>query len=192
MCGIRDVRDYRIHSDREKKIITGGSVFNIKAKSLRLGDFTKEETKILYQSHTEETGQIFAKGALDAVWELSEGQPWLVNALGYEVCYEMKANRDPSLVITPEMIYQAGENLIMRRETHIDQLADKLKEERVKRVICPMLLGADMEETRQDDIQYIIDLGLIKKSSSGLQISNIKYLMRYLNERNCRGAQGSV
>ena len=31
LCGVRDVRDYRIHSSRNKEIITGGSAFNIKA-----------------------------------------------------------------------------------------------------------------------------------------------------------------
>ena len=55
LCGVRDVRDYRIHSDKEKTIITGGSAFNIKAESLRLGDFTQTEMGILYQQHTEET-----------------------------------------------------------------------------------------------------------------------------------------
>ena len=40
LCGVRDVRDYRIHSRSENAAITGGSAFNIKAESLRLGDFT--------------------------------------------------------------------------------------------------------------------------------------------------------
>jgi len=47
----------------------------------------------------------------------------------------MKENRDRSRKITREMIDEARENLILRRETHLDQLADKLKEERVRRVI---------------------------------------------------------
>ena len=41
LCGVRDVRDYRIHSATDKAIITGGSAFNIKAESLRLGNFSK-------------------------------------------------------------------------------------------------------------------------------------------------------
>ena len=40
LCGVRDLQDYRIQSTNEKAVITGGSAFNIKAKSLRLGDFT--------------------------------------------------------------------------------------------------------------------------------------------------------
>jgi len=87
MCGVRDVRDYRIHSSKEKAIITGGSAFNIKAKSLRLVDFSKNEIGVLYNRHTKETGQKFESGCMDLVWELTSGQPWLVNALGYEICF---------------------------------------------------------------------------------------------------------
>jgi len=47
LCGVRDVRDYRIHSDTGKAIITGGSAFNIKAESLKLGNFTSLEIEEL-------------------------------------------------------------------------------------------------------------------------------------------------
>ncbi len=137
LCGVRDVRDYRIHSDKEKSIITGGSAFNIKAKSLRLDNFNLEEIKALYRQHSHETGQSFSDDIFPLVWDLTEGQPWLVNALGYEVCFEMKEGRDRSREINVEMIEQAKENLILRRDTHLDQLADKLKEGRVRRVIEP-------------------------------------------------------
>ena len=40
LCGVRDVRDYRIHGTKE--IITGGSAFNVKAESLRMADFSEE------------------------------------------------------------------------------------------------------------------------------------------------------
>ena len=89
LCGVRDIRDYRIHSSRDKEIITGGSAFNIKAKSLRMGDFDQEEVQLLYGQHTQDTGQPFTQEALDLMWELTQGQPWLANALGYEVCFEM-------------------------------------------------------------------------------------------------------
>ena len=57
LCGVRDVRDYRIRSTREDAIVTGGSAFNVKAKSLRLGDFSKAEVRALLDQHTAETGQ---------------------------------------------------------------------------------------------------------------------------------------
>jgi hypothetical protein len=59
LCGVRDLRDYRIHASSEASPITGGSAFNIKAKSLRLGDFNAAEVTTLLAEHTAETGQVF-------------------------------------------------------------------------------------------------------------------------------------
>ena len=165
LCGVRDVRDYRIVLSNQD-IVTGGSAFNIKAKSLRLGNFSKEEIHELFMQHTHETGQEFDEACFPIIWDATEGQPWLVNAIGQEVTSEMEENRDRSVIITPEMIERAIENIIYRRDTHIDILIDKLKEERVRRVIQPMLTGsADAEDSNipTDDIQYVEDLGLIKR-----------------------------
>ena len=52
LCGLRDVRDYRIHSSAENRLVLGGSAFNIKSESLRLGDFTEQETRALTAQHT--------------------------------------------------------------------------------------------------------------------------------------------
>ncbi|MCB1823422.1 MAG: ATP-binding protein [Candidatus Competibacteraceae bacterium] len=176
LCGVRDVRDYRIHSSREKAIITGGSAFNIKAESLRLGNFDRVEMETLYRVHTEETGQIFTPEALERLWELSGGQPWLVNALGYEICFRMKAGRDRRRPITADLVDEAKENLILRRDTHLDQLADKLQEERVRRVMSPVLRGEVLaNDVPQDDIQYVVDLGLLRRGRGGLEIANAIY-----------------
>ena len=175
LCGVRDVRDYRIVLSNQD-IITGGSAFNIKAKSLRLGNFSPEEVHELYMQHTRETGQVFDEECFPLVWEATEGQPWLVNALGAEVTYDMRENRDRSVRITAEMIYRAQENIIYRRDTHIDILIDKLKEPRVKRVIEPILANSDEAVEGlmpSDDMQYVIDMGLVKKErGKTLRIAN--------------------
>lgn len=178
LCGVRDVRDYRIVLSNQD-IVTGGSAFNIKAESLRLGDFTKEEIHELYMQHTRETGQEFDEACFPMIWEATEGQPWLVNALGYEVTMGMKENRDRTVRIIPEMIYRAQEQIIYRRDTHIDILIDKLKEPRVKRVIEPILANSDEADDSlisSDDIQYVADMGLIKREKGQtIRISNAIY-----------------
>ena len=177
LCGVRDVRDYRIHSSATKEIITGGSAFNIKAESLLLSNFTKEDIANLYQQHTTATGQQFAPEVFDLCWTYTAGQPWLVNALAHEVTYNMSENRDRSVVITGEKFEKAKERLILRRDTHLDQLTDKLREDRVRRVIQPILSGDSiLAEVHPDDIQYVMDLGLIaKKEDRNLAISNDIY-----------------
>ena len=98
MIGLRDVRDYRIWSRHEGKVISTSSPFNIKAKSLALSNFTLNEVKDLYQQHTQDSGQIFLPEAVEYAYDLSVGQPWLVNALAYQACYEDAKN--PSVTIT--------------------------------------------------------------------------------------------
>ncbi len=162
LCGVRDVRDYRIHTSSQE-IVTGGSAFNIKAESLRLGDFSDSEVEALYQQHVQETGQVITSSALERIWDLTQGQPWLVNALGYECCFRSKQGQDRSRQVTVEMVDEAKENLILRRETHLDQLADKLREDRVRRVLEPLLAGeGEPERIPDDDLQYLLDLGLIR------------------------------
>ena len=172
LCGVRDVRDYRIRSGRDNQIITGGSAFNIKAKSLRLGDFDELQTTSLLLQHTEETGQRWSRDALREVWESTRGQPWLVNALANEAC---EAVRDQCRQIGHEDVIESREVLIRRRDTHLDQLADKLREPRVKRVIEPLLSGdPDAVAYQTDDIQYVCDIGLIRQGPP-IQVANPIY-----------------
>ncbi|MEK6749724.1 MAG: ATP-binding protein [Pseudomonadota bacterium] len=163
LCGVRDVRDYRIHT-AQQEIITGGSAFNVKAESLRIGNFTRAEVEALYRQHTAETGQALAAEIFPEIWEDTYGQPWLVNALGYEMTWKDKAARDRNVPINLEKYHEARERLIQSRATHLDQLTDKLKEPRVHRVIAPLLISGD-EEPRfnEDDLQYVEDLGLIRR-----------------------------
>ena len=96
LCGVRDVRDYRIRSSSENATVAGGSAFNVRAESMRLGDFTEAEVCALLAQHTAETGQAFTREALATVWRQTRGQPWLVNALCRKACFDFETGRDRS------------------------------------------------------------------------------------------------
>ena len=161
LCGVRDVRDYPIYSSREGAHVRGGSAFNVKARSLRLGDFTEAEQRELLAQHAAESGQAFEGGVAERIWELTCGQPWLVNALAYEACFDGEMDGDWSRPIRDDDIDRAREALILRRVTHLDQLADKLREKRVRRVILPMLAGSGAKDYSFRDLEYVRDLGLV-------------------------------
>ncbi len=161
LCGVRDVRDYRIYSSREGTHVKGGSAFNIKAESVRLGDFTEAELQALLAQHTAECGQSFEDAAAERIWEFTCGQPWLVNALAYQACFRTEGGRDRSEPIRFAAIDEAREALILRRVTHLDQLADTLREDRVRRVILPMLAGSSESSWTVRDLDYLRDLGLV-------------------------------
>ena len=174
LCGVRDVRDYRIHSSSENAPVTGGSAFNVRAESLRIGDFTEAEVRALLAQHTEETGQAFTPAALDTVWTQTRGQPWLVNALARRACFDHKPGRDRDRAITAEAVLDAREHLVQSRVVHLDQLADKLQEDRVRRVVEPLLSGGEEREPSARDLEYVRDLGLIARTGP-LRIANPIY-----------------
>jgi hypothetical protein len=174
LCGVRDVRDYRIHQS-DGEVITGGSAFNIKAKSLRMGDFSPEEVETLWRQHTEATGQTFDAAIFPELWEDTAGQPWLVNALGYELTWELREKRDRRQPILLADYKEARERLIQSRATHLDQLIDKLREPRVHSVISALLAGEQGEfKVSPHDLEYVEDLGLIRTRPS-VRIGNRIY-----------------
>ena len=174
LCGVRDIKDYRIRRS-DDEIITGGNCFNIKSESLTMGNFSQEEVKTLYNEHTKYSGQKFEDECFELIWRYTNGQPWLVNALGYEVTYKIKENRDRSVRITADMIEEAKNRLVISRATHLDQLTDKLREDRVRSVIQPLLIG-EMCEANPDDVEYCIDLGLVRNTDRGIAVSNYIYM----------------
>ena len=166
LCGVRDVMDYPIDT---------GSSFNIVDRSLRLGDFSEAEVRDLVRQHTEETGQPFTDAAIHEVWAATGGQPWLVNALAREACFEEESGQDRSRPITRKEITAGRERLILRRPPHFRHIADRLKEERVRRVIDPIVAGwTRLHSVSDDDRRYLRDLGLTA-SNGDLEIANPIY-----------------
>ena len=72
-----------------------------------MGNFVEKEVGLLLQQHTAETGQAFLPDAVSCIWHLSQGQPWLVNALAYETTFKMKQGQDRTRPIDKEMVDQA-------------------------------------------------------------------------------------
>lgn len=174
LCGVNDIKN-KADGINEEYNISIESVFNIKATSVRLDYFNKKEIKMLFYQHMRETGQKYNDDAFDKIWELTRGQPWIVNALGNELCSEMIPAKRNISVITSKEIEEAAENLIQKREIHIKHLIEKLKEERVKKIILPMLIGDDLpEDFTEEDFLYVHDLGLIRKNGK-ITIANEIY-----------------
>lgn len=173
LVGLRDVRDYKMAAGGSKRLGTA-SPFNVKVESLTLRNFTQAEVVRLYEQHTTDTGQAFTPAALHRVFELTQGQPWLVNALARQMVEEIAP--EPSLSLTLEHVEQAKEILIKRQDTHLDSLAERLREPRVRAIIEPMLAGQELGEVFNEDIQFVLDLGLcVMSPEGGLAVANPIY-----------------
>lgn len=172
LCGLRDVRDYKAASGGDPSRLGTSSPFNIKIESIRLTDFTKDEVTALYKQHTAESGQEFDDKAIDLAFCYTQGQPWLVNALAWEILFKMRVGD----TITIDHVETAKERLILARATHLDSLIDKLNQPRVQRVLEPIIAGAELvdDTTYDDDVAYTRDLGLIAPGKY-LRIANPIY-----------------
>ena len=174
LIGLRDVRDYRLRARPDEQSFGTSSPFNIKIESLTLRNFTADEVGELYEQHTAETRQTFTAEAKALAFELTGGQPWLVNALARQAVESLAP--DWEVPVTAEVIEEARESLVQRRDTHLDSLIERLREPRVRRVIEPILAGEVLAPAvLDDDIQLVQDLGLVKVGPRGLEIANPIY-----------------
>ncbi|GMV38752.1 MAG: hypothetical protein AMXMBFR64_04680 [Myxococcales bacterium] len=171
LCGLRDVRDYRVASGGDPDRIGTSSPFNVKTESLRLGSFSHEEVRTLWSQHTAATGQVFADAATERAFLLTEGQPWLVNALAREVVEKLAP---PPVEVTAGQVEAAKERLILARQTHLDSLVARLQEPRVRRIMAPLLAGEAVGgDAYDDDVSFARDLGLV--TGKPLRVANPIY-----------------
>ncbi len=177
LVGLRDVREYKEKVRDNDRSIGSGSPFNVKAESLTISNFSRLQIAGLFQQYTNEGGQVFIDEIIDLIFLLTGGQPWLVNALAREITDKI-LERDTSKPISVEIVNQAKENLILRRDTHLDSLIDKLQNPRVRPIIDAILSGADIHYNEfNDDLKYVEDLGIVVKDlkKDGVKISNQIY-----------------
>ena len=173
LVGLRDVRDYKIASGGSDHLHTS-SPFNIKSDSLTMREFTADEVAALYAQHTASSGQVVTPDAAARVFVLTQGQPWLVNALVRQLVEKVVPDRGRA--ITEADVERAKEILIARNDTHLDSLAERLRDPRIRRIIEPMLAGGTLGDVAADDRQFAVDLGLVRRSAEGgLEIANPIY-----------------
>ncbi|MCX6582501.1 MAG: ATP-binding protein [Candidatus Aminicenantes bacterium] len=174
LVGLRDIRDYKAKIREGRESMGTASPFNIISDSLTLEDFTKEEVYDLLEQHTQATGQEFPIDSKQEIYRLSNGQPWLTNALARQIVEKILKN-DHSQNISLELVTEAKKQLILRRDTHLDCLIDKLNEERVKTIVQAIINGDNIIFDKLDDaVSYVRDLGIVSQSSP-LEFANPIY-----------------
>jgi len=143
---------------------------NILADSLTLSPFTHADVEELLAQHTTATQQRFEPVAVACIHDLSQGLPWLVNALA-----DRAVGRDPRRVTVTATHVEAAKEAILREQlTHPDARMAKLQDPRVLRVLDPMIAGRGMCADIAD-IDYGCGLGLVRVANRRLEIANPIY-----------------
>ena len=187
LVGMRNIRDYKSDIRDDQETLGSYSPFNIVKASKTLRNFTPDEITQLYAQHTHETGQPFSLQVIQKVYENTQGQPWLVNAIACEIV-EQILEFDVSKDILPTHVEQAVQAIILRRDTHIDSLMERLKEARIQRIVEPLIVGKNQGySVLDDDYQYALDLGLLRYTGEQIIPSNPIYgevIIRTLTSRS--------
>ena len=125
------------------------SPFNI-ADNLALPYFTAEEVSELLEMHEEETGQSFTSQVKEKIWDITAGQPGLVNAFAYEL---VRRNPDAS-ELTLELYHQVEDWYLYEAiDKNIENIKNKASQ---YRALMEALIF------KEDDINFDIDRESIK------------------------------
>ena len=174
LVGMRNIRDYRNEYRDPAQTLGTASPFNIVAETMTLSNFTREEIAELYAQHTADTGQVFEEEAIDLVWEQTCDQPWLVNAIAKTIVKNITADA-PQTPATAAMVSEAIQILILRNDAHFDSLMARLGEERVRKVIEPVIAGGAAHDRNSGDYKYVRDMGLIRDDRGRVEPANPIY-----------------
>ncbi|GHV04423.1 hypothetical protein FACS189485_09790 [Spirochaetia bacterium] len=160
LVGMRDLKDY-ITAAKDGIAPNPGSPFNIKEDSAVLANFQQEDIAKLFAQRTQETGQQMTEEALAYAFDQSRGHPWIVNSLFKRATMRI-LNEDSRETVTLEHIRKAREQMILARETHLDSLAVRMEDPKIRRVMETLISGeADPALTEGEGFRICLDLGLV-------------------------------
>ncbi|MDR1908993.1 MAG: PD-(D/E)XK nuclease domain-containing protein [Spirochaetaceae bacterium] len=174
LVGMRDLKDY-ITAAKGGIPVNPGSPFNVKADSAVLSNFQKADVTRLFAQRTEERGQRITEEALDYVYEQSRGQPWIVNSLFQRATMRV-LDEESSETVTVEHIKEARQQMILARETHLDALAYRLEDPKIRSVMETLITGAaDPLLADGEAFRVCLDLGLVAIERGTPVVANPMY-----------------
>jgi len=174
LVGMRDLKDY-ITAAKGGVAPNPGSPFNIKEDSAVLSNFSQINIENLFAQRTEETGQAISRDALEYVYEQSRGQPWIVNSLFKRATMRVLDEASTETVKLTH-IKEAREQMVLARETHLDALAYRMENPKVRKIMEGLITGdSDPLLAEGEDFRLCLDLGLVTKEKGTPSVANPIY-----------------
>jgi hypothetical protein len=174
LVGMRDLKDY-IAASKDGVAPNPGSPFNIKEDSVTLSNFERKDIARLFAQRTEEIGQEITGEALDYVYDQSRGQPWIVNSLFQRATMRVLDESSRETVVL-DHVMEAREQMIQARETHLDALAYRLEDPRIRKVVETLMTGEpDINLASGEAFRLCLDLGLVAVIEGTPSVANPIY-----------------
>jgi len=164
LVGLRDVQEYKFHrADHRPSFNNSGSPFNVKSVSLLMPEFSFAELELLLAQHTYDTNQLFSDDVKQTIFQLTQGQPWLINALVNHILTH-KLHGNTKQTISLQHVIQAKNELLQHHDVHLHDLVSRLHEPPIKLVVESIINGEAPDFTQLDDaLSYARSLGLVSR-----------------------------
>jgi hypothetical protein len=174
LVGLRDLKDY-ITMAKDGVPVNPGSPFNIKEDSTTISNFSRDNISRLFAQRTKETGQEITQEALEYVWEQSRGQPWIVNSLFKRATMRV-LDENSRETVSVEHVIEAREQMVLARETHLDALAYRLDNPKIRKIVESLIVGkTDPLLSECEDFRLCLDLGLVTLEKGSPTVANPIY-----------------
>jgi hypothetical protein len=169
LASTHNIKKYNIWSHQNQRIIPVHTIFTLEMPTLELQNFTKHQIKNFFAQHAHATGQVVTDDALDYIFHLTQGHPWLVNLLGYYACFKLATTRNQP--ITKKVIEQAQHTIMYEQDIKNDLILERFGEPIARSIIHAIITGTAFDN---DQITHtVLDIESLKKT--GMDIASLIY-----------------
>lgn len=161
-ASLRELREMDVPAGPARETAPASST-GLDAEIVTLPPFSRSDVATLLSAVQERTGQEVMSSAVDRVYELSQGHPYLVNALGLRVIECVEGRNHP---ITSVDVEKARDLLLERRGGLLDEISDRARDPRLRAVLEHVVNEAS-KEPPVEDVRIAFDLGVVRRSAEG-------------------------
>jgi DNA polymerase III delta prime subunit len=164
--GIASLRDPRDHeSQGPSSSSSPASSRGLEGEVIALPPLNRAQVGTLLEALHERTGGEVLAGAIDRAFELTQGNPYLVNALAHRLVETFEGRKEP---ITAVEIERARDLVLERRGGLIDEIAERMQDQKLKTLLEQIAVGSARDrDLSPDELRVAMDLGVVKRAADG-------------------------
>jgi len=148
----------------------------LEAELIALPPLTRTQVGELLAGLTERTGQEPLPGVIDRTYELTQGQPFLVNAFSQRLIECAEVCKGP---LTAAEVEKAKDLLLDRRGGLLDDIADRIGDPKLQAALAHVMSGVGREPP-PEDLRLAIDLGLVRRTPEGMVSMSCPFWIAYV------------
>lgn len=163
IASLRDPRELDTPSQGPTSAAVPTSSMTLEAEVIALPPLTREHVGQICESLAEQLGQPVLSTAIDRIFELTCGVPFLVSQLAQRMLEMFEQRKGP---VTAADVERARDAVIDRRGGLFDEVADRMRDSRFKTLIEQVPLGT-VRDLSSEEARAAVDLGVIRENSDG-------------------------